>query len=100
MRLTHEQAVRLLGEIEAELTIPTPALEVAGSPAPNSKTALEVAQDERRQFRLRKLRLAQQRLNTGEYGYCQSCGEDIDQERLFADPLTPICRCCSQNRVN
>lgn len=45
----------------------------------------------RRQRALRLLEAALQRLDEGEYGYCVTCGEAIEAERLALDPGTPFC---------
>lgn len=35
------------------------------------------------------------RLETGTYGVCVRCGEDISDERLEVLPHTPLCRYCA-----
>ncbi|MEL0071342.1 MAG: TraR/DksA C4-type zinc finger protein [Rhodobiaceae bacterium] len=30
-------------------------------------------------------------METGDYGYCVTCGEDIESKRLALDPATPTC---------
>lgn len=37
---------------------------------------------------------AQRRLEDGTYGFCQDCGEPIDERRLQALPATPFCTDC------
>lgn len=37
---------------------------------------------------------ARRRLQDGEYGQCQDCGEAIDLRRLSAMPATPYCTAC------
>lgn len=34
---------------------------------------------------------ALERLDTGEFGRCERCGEPIEAERLEADPITTHC---------
>lgn len=44
--------------------------------------------------RLRDIQLingALQRMKDGEYGYCVTCGEAVEAERLKLDPATPFC---------
>ena len=41
---------------------------------------------------LRMIEAALQRLDAGEYGYCVTCGERIDEARLDLLPATPFCR--------
>lgn len=40
------------------------------------------------------LKAALQRLATGEYGLCVSCGAEISPERLALLPATPFCKTC------
>lgn len=35
------------------------------------------------------------RIETGEYGFCASCGEEISEKRLDVLPYTPICKNCA-----
>jgi DnaK suppressor protein len=37
-------------------------------------------------------------LESGEYGICQDCGEDINPKRLDAIPWTTLCVKCQENR--
>ncbi|WP_417806838.1 TraR/DksA family transcriptional regulator [Thioclava sp.] len=41
---------------------------------------------------LRVIEAALQRLDAGEYGFCVTCGERIDEARLDLLPATPFCR--------
>ena len=49
----------------------------------------------RREIQLVRNRAALERIETGEYGYCASCGEDIDPRRLKVDPANPFCVECA-----
>ena len=40
---------------------------------------------------------ALQRIKTGEYGFCDECGDQIDQKRLMVMPLAQLCITCQQN---
>ena len=44
------------------------------------------------QAEIRAIRAALERIDTGEYGYCAKCGEEIAEERLDLLPYTPFCR--------
>lgn len=35
------------------------------------------------------------RIDTGEYGFCANCGEEISQKRLDVLPYTPVCKNCA-----
>lgn len=43
---------------------------------------------------LAQVSAALRRLHEGGYGYCQDCGEAIEQGRLLALPATPYCTAC------
>jgi DnaK suppressor protein len=45
-----------------------------------------------------KIQEALQRLNNGEYGICEECGENIGIERLKARPVTTLCIECKSNQ--
>ena len=54
--------------------------------------ALESAR--RRQHQLARIDGALHRLESGEYGCCYVCGEEIDARRLSIDPTTTRCMGC------
>ena len=45
-----------------------------------------------------KIQEALQRLNDGEFGICEECGEEIGIERLKARPVTTLCIECKSNQ--
>ena len=45
---------------------------------------------------IRKIRNALERIENETYGICESCGEDISQERLEARPVTTKCILCKE----
>ncbi len=47
------------------------------------------------QVEIRMIRAALARMETGEYGICGRCGEEIQSERLDVVPYTPLCRACA-----
>jgi RNA polymerase-binding transcription factor DksA len=47
------------------------------------------------QAEMRQIEAALERLDSGEYGFCVTCGEPISQERLNILPYTPFCRNCA-----
>lgn len=57
----------------------------------------EVAKEaqRRREERLRLLEAAQDRMDAGEYGHCQRCGEAIAWPRLEAQPEALYCGGCA-----
>lgn len=54
--------------------------------------AMEAAR--RRQQQLLKIEGALRRIETGGYGYCYVCSEEIDVRRLFVDPTNSRCMKC------
>lgn len=57
-----------------------------------------VAQDvrRRRERRLVAIAKALHRMDEDEYGYCLSCGEDMDAKRLDFDPAVERCVPCAE----
>jgi RNA polymerase-binding transcription factor DksA len=43
---------------------------------------------------LSRVLTARQRLDEGDYGFCEDCGEPIDERRLLALPATSRCKTC------
>jgi DnaK suppressor protein len=59
-----------------------------------------MAADYRRRLQARRNRLAAalRRIETGNFGVCNGCGEDIGEARLRADPAATCCRECMHLR--
>ena len=53
--------------------------------------AMAAETQRRRQRNVQLIEAALRRLNEGEYGFCVTCGEEIETERLSLDPATPFC---------
>ena len=45
---------------------------------------------------INKIREALQRIEDGSFGICDSCGDDIDIDRLKARPVTTLCIECKR----
>jgi DnaK suppressor protein len=43
-----------------------------------------------------EVRLALEKIDNGSYGICESCGQDIEPERLEALPITSLCIECKR----
>jgi len=54
--------------------------------------ALEVAR--RREHQLLKIEGTLRRIESGEFGYCFKCGEELDTLRLSIEPTTTRCKTC------
>ena len=57
--------------------------------------AMQVETERRREIELKRIDAALARLDSDEYGYCVSCGEEILPKRLEMDPATPVCVTCA-----
>jgi len=51
--------------------------------------------DRRRQQQLIRIEAALRRIESGEFGYCFVCGEEIDIRRLSVDPTNTRCITCA-----
>jgi DnaK suppressor protein len=47
---------------------------------------------------LSQVRSALARIDDGSYGFCEDCGDAIDEARLAALPQTPFCTSCQAAR--
>lgn len=76
----------------------------ANFPDPTDRAALESNRNSVLRIRDRERKLiikmqeALQRLENGEYGICEECGETIGVERLKARPVTTLCIECKSNQ--
>jgi DnaK suppressor protein len=52
------------------------------------------ATDRRRQQQVARIEAALRRIESGDYGYCYVCGEEIDIRRLAVDPTITRCIKC------
>lgn len=53
--------------------------------------AMAAETQRRRQRNVHLIEAALRRLNEGEYGFCVTCGDAIEADRLVLDPATPFC---------
>ena len=56
---------------------------------------MAIAREERRRNEIRRIDAALDRIDEGDFGYCVTCGEDIDRKRLDYDPTLPNCIDCA-----
>ena len=57
--------------------------------------AMSKATDGRRNEELRRVTAALARIDSGDYGYCEECGEDIPEARLKVDMAATHCVSCA-----
>lgn len=50
------------------------------------------------QREMRMISAALKRMEAGEYGFCVTCGIEIDAARLDVLPATPFCKNCAPRR--
>jgi RNA polymerase-binding transcription factor DksA len=50
------------------------------------------------QTEIRMIDAALRRIDDGEYGFCVTCGSEIDAARLDVLPATPFCRNCAPRK--
>ncbi len=73
-------------------------------PDPSDRATMESNRNSMLRIRDRERKLiftiqeALQRLEVGEYGICEECGEEIGIERLKARPVTTLCIECKSNQ--
>jgi len=60
--------------------------------------AMAQAQERQRTRELMRIEQALTRILNGEYGYCEDCGEDINEKRLEVDPAALFCLKCAQSK--
>ena len=58
--------------------------------------AMAQAASRRRAGRQSRIIAALKRIEDGEFGYCQDCGEHIGKARLQLDPTIPNCMPCAK----
>ena len=59
--------------------------------------AMQLETGRRRKQELQRIGSALKRIEFGDFGYCASCDEEIDEKRLFHDPTFPTCIGCAQS---
>ena len=59
----------------------------------SQQMALETTR--RRQHQILQIAAALRRIESGEYGYCLECDEEIDSRRLFINPANTRCIKCA-----
>jgi len=57
--------------------------------------SMAIAQQQRRRDELRRIDAALARIEEGEWGYCLTCGDRIEEPRLAHDPAVTRCIACA-----
>lgn len=85
---------------EAERTLTELTDQSGNIPDPNDRASAESGRNfelrirQRERKLLSKIEEALQRIEDGDYGECESCGEPIGLKRLEARPVTTLCIEC------
>lgn len=58
--------------------------------------AMAQATERQRAAELTRIEAALERIEAGEYGICQECGEEIGEKRLEIDPSAGLCIACAK----
>lgn len=101
-KLLQEQLDELLSEAERTVAGMTDAKE--NFPDPTDRAALESDRNfllrirDRERKLISKINEALLRLDDGTFGICESCGEEIGEERLAARPVTTLCFDCKKRQ--
>lgn len=100
-----QRRVTLLGEIaEVRARAEQPARDFASVPDSGDASTTDLladvdhAAEERDVEELRDIDTAMQRMDTGSYGTCIDCEDDIPFERLVAFPTATRCILCAERR--
>ena len=92
----------LLAEAEKTVTGMTSAND--NYPDPTDRASLESDRNfmlrirDRERKLLSKIKSALDRIDSGEFGICEMCGDDIGEDRLKARPVTTLCISCKKNQ--
>jgi DnaK suppressor protein len=57
--------------------------------------AMSSETERRRGIELSRIESALERIDSGDFGYCVKCDEDISEKRMEIDPSAPLCVECA-----
>ncbi len=98
-RLLEDRKREILSEAERAVdSMNQPAVEIFADPtdraSAESDRALELRIRDRERKLLSKIDEAFERIESGSYGRCEECGDEIGIARLKARPVTTLCISC------
>ncbi|MDD5205651.1 MAG: RNA polymerase-binding protein DksA [Deltaproteobacteria bacterium HGW-Deltaproteobacteria-21] len=100
--LLHEKLDELLHE--ANKTVSGMTSREENMPDPSDRATLESDRNftlrirDRERKLIGKIKEALERIETGTYGICEVCGEEISEARLIARPVTTFCIDCKKRQ--
>lgn len=80
-----------LGELVDQRDVPADTTDIASEESDRDMT-LRMHDHERKQ--VDEIRAALKRIDEGDYGVCEACGDDIGERRLLARPMATHCIDC------
>ncbi|UCE81699.1 MAG: RNA polymerase-binding protein DksA [Deltaproteobacteria bacterium] len=89
---------------EAEKTVTGMTSSNDNYPDPTDRASLESDRNfmlrirDRERKLLSKIKSALERIDSGDFGICEMCGDDIGEERLEARPVTTLCISCKKKQ--
>ena len=89
---------------EAEKTVSGMTITNDNYPDPTDRASLESDRNfmlrirDRERKLLSKIKGALERIDSGEFGICETCGDEITEERLEARPVTTLCIACKKQQ--
>lgn len=89
---------------EAEKTVSNMTTTNEPYPDPTDRASLESERNfmlrirDRERRLLSKITSAMERIDSGEFGICEMCGDEIGEERLEARPVTTQCISCKKKQ--
>lgn len=101
-KLLNARLEELLGQADATVLDMTDTGEAF--PDPTDRASMESERSftlrirDRERKLISKIREAIQRIEDGEFGTCEACGEDIDKKRIDARPVTTLCIDCKTSQ--
>lgn len=60
--------------------------------------AIHLETQRRRSLQLEEIKIALERINIDDYGYCLDCGEKLNTKRLDINPAVSFCIKCAEQR--
>lgn len=100
--LLHEKLEELLNE--AKETVNGMTSREENLPDPSDRATLESDRNftlrirDRERKLIVKIKEALERIENGDYGICELCGEEISEARLVARPVTTFCIDCKKRQ--
>ena len=102
--LLHEKLEDLLKEVNRTVSGMSDLDLKENMPDPTDRATLESDRNftlrirDRERKLIGKIKDALERIENGTYGICESCEEDISDERLKARPVTTLCIACKKKQ--